>query len=245
MQIIEVLRRSEQGATRPFICLGDDDEVYFVKGTNAGRPTQIREWIAGKLGLAFGLPIAPFVIVDVPEELIKQAADAPHLELEDLGVGPAFASLRQEGMEVTVPIVQSVPDKVRRDLLVFDWWIRNGDRLLTENGGNPNLLWDPGSSKLVVIDHNLAFDSDFDTRVFCKLHIFASCLPEVFGDVQQRREYSERFSDMLGDWPKIKDAIPEEWFFLNSEMITPVNFDMDEVYRILTSYQQSDFWGTP
>lgn len=71
VQVVEVLRRSEQGMTRPFICRGDDGEIYFVKGVGAGRRSQICEWVAGKLASAFGLPIAPFRLLDVPEELIE------------------------------------------------------------------------------------------------------------------------------------------------------------------------------
>ena len=62
VQIIEVIRRSDQGLTRPFICRGDDDEVYFVKGLDAGRRSLICEWIAGRLGVALGLPVAPLKI---------------------------------------------------------------------------------------------------------------------------------------------------------------------------------------
>ncbi len=71
VQIIEVIRRSEQGVTQPYICRGDNDKIYFVKGIGAGRRSQICEWVAGNLGLVLGLPIAPFDIVEVPEELME------------------------------------------------------------------------------------------------------------------------------------------------------------------------------
>ena len=29
--IVEVLRRADQGMTRPFLCRGDDDVLYYVK----------------------------------------------------------------------------------------------------------------------------------------------------------------------------------------------------------------------
>ena len=37
IQIVEVLGRSIQGITRPFICRGEDDRTYFVKGQGAGQ----------------------------------------------------------------------------------------------------------------------------------------------------------------------------------------------------------------
>lgn len=65
-------------------------------------------------------------------------------------------------MELTISTVREVPDGIQQDVLVFDWWIHNGDRLLTERGSNPNLFWNPASRELIVIDHNQAFDPDFD-----------------------------------------------------------------------------------
>lgn len=41
IQIVEVLGRSIQGITRPFICRGEDDRTYFVKGQGAGRRSLI------------------------------------------------------------------------------------------------------------------------------------------------------------------------------------------------------------
>lgn len=32
LQIVEIIGRSTQGVTKPFICRGEDDEIYFVKG---------------------------------------------------------------------------------------------------------------------------------------------------------------------------------------------------------------------
>lgn len=90
VQIVEVIRRSEQGITHPYICRGDNGNVYFVKGIGAGRRSQLCEWIAGNLGLALDLPIAPFDIVEVPAELMGLNFT---LNLSDLGPGPAFGSL--------------------------------------------------------------------------------------------------------------------------------------------------------
>ena len=63
LEIVEIMGRAQQGVTQPFICRGEDDQVYFVKGRGAGRRSLICEWIAGQLGRLLGLPIAPFGIV--------------------------------------------------------------------------------------------------------------------------------------------------------------------------------------
>ena len=47
--IVEIKRRAEQGRTRPFLCRGDDDKWYWVKGNGAGKASLCREWLAGEL----------------------------------------------------------------------------------------------------------------------------------------------------------------------------------------------------
>lgn len=71
IEIVEVLRRSEQGVTEPFVCRGDDGALYFVKGMGgAGHRSLVCECICGRLAQALGLPVAPFEIVDVPPALV-------------------------------------------------------------------------------------------------------------------------------------------------------------------------------
>ncbi len=131
--------RSEQGITRPFICRGDDDNTYFVKGIGAGRLSQVCECIAGNLGVELGLPLAPFEVVHVPVELAEANPD-----YRDLGAGPAFGSLKQTIMELNYAGIDLVPDELQRNMLAFDWWIHNDDRMLSESGGNPNLYLGTG-----------------------------------------------------------------------------------------------------
>lgn len=174
---------------------GDDGEVYFVKGRSATRRGLVAEWLAGCMALQLGLPIAPFAIATVPDELIE--ADLTGW-LRDLGPGEVFASCRISAVELTDVHRDLVPQALRRDLVAFDWWTRNGDRCLTACGGNPNLLWNPsddGSS--VVIDHNLAFDLAFSARDFADLHVFADEIPLLFSDFLERDDYVARFQTAL------------------------------------------------
>ena len=70
LEVVEIIGRSEQGFTKPYICRCDDGEVYFVKGRSATRRGLINEWLCANLADAFGLPIAPFALAEVPQELI-------------------------------------------------------------------------------------------------------------------------------------------------------------------------------
>lgn len=241
VEIIEVLRRSEHGITEPFICRGDDDEIYFVKGMGgAGRRSLVCEWICGRLAQALDLPVAPFEIVRVPPELV--AFESP-LKLEELGPGPAFGSRQRHVTEITIEAAAEVPEALRRDILLFDWWIKNGDRSLSARGGNPNLFWEPDARELVVIDHNVAFDTDLIFDNFIQYHIFKEESPDVFGDFVRRHEYTDRLSSALGRWEAICADIPPEWLYLDAEMLDPISLDLDAVHALLGQFEGNDFWN--
>lgn len=87
IEIDEVLRRSEQGATEPYICRGANGKLYFVKGKGAGYDSLVKEWIAGQLAKAMGLPIPNFEIVSVSQDLYDAGRNGP---LRDLGFGFFF-----------------------------------------------------------------------------------------------------------------------------------------------------------
>ena len=86
------------------------------------------------------------------------------------GAGFVFASRQFANAQESTPATRHLmPDAVAPDVLVFDWWPRNEDRHLTENGGNPNLFWDVVGSPLAVTDHNLAFDPDLTRQTVSKV----------------------------------------------------------------------------
>jgi len=240
VEIVEVLRRSEHGMTEPFICRGDDGEIYFVKGTGAGRISQINEWISGNLAIAFGIPVAPFRIVQVPEELAK-VLTVEHAFA--LGSGPAFGSKEQQITELAYSQVSDVPIEVRCSLLVFDWWISNGDRMLTENSGNPNLFWEAKAQRLVVIDHNQAFDPDFDPDSFLKYHAFKDSVARVFDDLIERELYTSKMDQVIGGWDEIVRTIPDEWLYRDPEMTMELDLDLDSLLRHLQRFRSDRFWN--
>lgn len=236
---IEHIRsRAEQGVTRPFLCRGDDAGWYYVKGYGAGRRSLLCEWIVGRLAQAFGLPVAPFAVVDVPEALILTGLP---MRLEDLGAGPAFGSQRVElTQEISVSHVPAVAPALQRDILVFDWWVHNLDRTLTDQGGNPNLLWHQEKSELVVIDHNLAFDPDFDPDDFFALHIFAGQAEAVFNDLAEQANYIEKMEALLPVFDTACNEAPAEWWWEGEGV--PVNFDVAAAKVVLQRCLRDDFW---
>ncbi len=239
--IVEVLRRSVQGKSEPFICRADDGHIYYVKGLHAGRESQIKEWLCANLAAAFGLPIAPFAVVEVPEALIS-ARLLP--DIRQLGSGAAFGS---RAVESSVWLNRShlvaVPPAQQQDVLAFDWWVHNADRTLTEQGGNPNLLWDEAGGQLVVIDHNLAFDAGFDAREFLSSHVFSAAAPEVFDDFLRRADIAQRLTQALTVWNEACAGLPPEWRYNDLEATLPCRFDLDAAYRHLQRAGHENFWS--
>lgn len=242
VEIVEIMGRSTQGITLPFKCRGDDGHVYFVKGRSAGRRSQICEWIAGQLAHRLGLPVAPFEIVDVPEQLIRLDFSG---ELQDLGVGLAFGSRKLSVVELSISHLEHVPAEVQRDVLAFDWWVHNADRILSELGGNPNLFWDIETQELVVIDHNQAFDRTFSPADFVESHAFSGQWRALVGDWVYQQQVTGRFADAMADWEVICNTVPPEWWFVDAEQTVPTDFDVGAAHQLLMRFQTSNFWSVP
>lgn len=239
--IEEVMRRSRQGVTEPFICRGDDDHIYYVKGFGAGRRSLVCEWVAAQLATRFDLPIADYALAEVPAELIVPG-QTPNLK--DLGCGMVFASRELPHVqELSVTTRARVEVGQATDVLVFDWWLKNEDRHLTELGGNPNLLWDVQAGHLAVIDHNQAFDPDFDPARFLASHVFADCWNRVATDLVEQAKYRERMENALADLESIRDSIPDSWWFVDEGV--PANVSWDEIARCLARCHREDFWIAP
>jgi hypothetical protein len=128
-----LLGRSTQGITRPFRCRGANGTLYYVKGRNCDRRGLICEWLGSYLARAFGLPVAPFNVVEISPTLLEACPP----ELREIGDGYGFGSQAADvPLELTWGGRRNVPNHVRRDLLVYDYWVRNADRTLTPVGGN-------------------------------------------------------------------------------------------------------------
>lgn len=238
LTIVEIIKRSDQGVTRPFLCRCDDDHLYYVKGRSAGSRSLLCEWFAGHLAQALGLPIPAFAVATASRELLEL-----HPEGCDLGTMPTFASRVVDYVqELTVSHVADVAIDLQRLVLVFDWWVRNQDRTLTAKGGNPNLLWDGDSKQLVVIDQNMSFDPAFDAAEFRASHAFGGQIAAVFQDLVERATYAERLAGVLAMWPEACKNVPAEWWFVDEERTVATDFDSAAVLATLNRCAEHDFW---
>ncbi|KWZ43431.1 hypothetical protein WS72_11540 [Burkholderia savannae] len=240
VQIVEILGRAAQGRTRPFHCRGDDGRLYYVKGHDAGQRSLVSEWLASNMAKAFGLPIADFRVVEVPG-MLKIAGLS---DFDDLGEGLAFGSVEHENVaELTMSNIRKISSAVRQDIVVFDWWVRNEDRYLTDRGGNPNLLWDVAHQKVVVMDYNLAFDNTFNEGQFLVGHAFATDWNDVYQDWLARPAYELRMRQALDHFDHACDTMPDEW--LEVGFGVPHSLSIDGARAIPERYSLTEFWNEP
>jgi hypothetical protein len=232
--IVEVIGKVEQGYSNPYECLDENDQSFIVKGLP--RSSQINEWVCANLATEFGLPIADYELVEIPEELYFE------LDLDaqiDLGCGPIFGSKK-------IPLVQwfepetmhhIVTKEEKLKIFLFDYWVKNADR----NSTNTNLL--VSDQRIRVIDHNSAFDKKY-TEGDVTQHIFYDQINnKKLNDLVFRAEISSQFEDILLNFDNIIGSIPEEWQYSDSPINTlKANVDFVTIENTLRRYTDDDFW---
>lgn len=237
VQIVEVISPAEQGKSIPFLCSGSDGHRYYVKGQQTNRASLWREWICGHLAQALGLPLPPFALVQLDPALVRELPK----EWQAIGSLPAFGSREHPHTAwLEMGISEKVPAELQRDVLVFDWWVHNTDRLR----GNTNLLWDTEHESLVVIDHNLALDEGFSALEFLDQHVFSNQWQGLAEDLVTQAECLQRLNTALPAAAKSIKLAPEEWLWENSEFDVPARFDSAEALRTLERCATPDFWRT-
>lgn len=223
LEVIEVIKRSNLGMTRPFLCLASDNQLYYVKGRAATYRGLFCEWVGAHLARDFGLNIPPFSLVYISDDLI----DSYGTEVKnELGAGIAFASLFIDNtIQLTYEHIAHIPLEAQYAVLLFDYWVRNEDRTLTKHGGNPNILWH--NKELLVIDHNLIFDNNFNDDLFKSTHVFAQGVlgQKIVIPNKSDYEYLMRRSclALYSNLNKV-DFIPNEWLdYINLSKV--INLD--------------------
>lgn len=239
LMITEISDRSTDGRTLPFMCRCEDGNLYYVKGRSAHHRSLVCEWVAGVLAAEVGLNIPQRAIAWAPQSIVQL-----HTDGRDLGTGLVFASRAVERHSwITYASINKVPQSIRRDILVFDWWIKNADRTLSHSGGNPNLLFDTSTDDLVVIDHNLAFDPEFNSVTFLETHIFQDEWNGLCGDIVEMAHYQQRLKQALDtSWEAAWADVPAEWMFHDDEQTIPIDLEKSQCREVLERCTNGDFW---
>lgn len=236
LEITEIQTQARQGMTAPFLCLASDGERYYVKGLNATRQSQINEWLCAHLAQAFGLPIPPFKLVylsDAMHEVLPATKKA-------IGIGYMFGSQLKAGVDWLEPHqISRLPQPLKRDILVFDKWIRNTDRTT----GNHNLIFNSENLELSVIDHNLAFDEAYNRTQFLERHLFGEQWRKIVCDWVECDELKNRISTSLKSFDTAWQTLPPEWDWANNEQDVPASrLSKDKIHDILRHYEDAKFW---
>jgi HipA-like kinase len=136
--------------------------------------------------------------------------------------------------ELTYLFIEQADVQLRARILLFDWWVCNGDRTLSPDGGNPNLLWSHYDRKLHVIDQTLAFDPD--VAAFWDQHIFRANLCEWTPAF--REEISRTMRAALSDVPQWWREMPEDW------TETETGLTLDGARKLLSRFDENSrtFW---
>ena len=231
-RIIEIIDRLQQGVTHATLCRAEDQRVYVVKTRKqTGSNAIISEWIAGRIGLAMGLPIPPietlYLEPGVAQFLIQPDAAA-------LAESPSFGSSFVDATNQFSPeLNDQVPDPLRARILFFDWWVRNQDR----SDGNPNLLWDAIRREIHVIDHNMAFDRDFDAASFWEHHLFRES--RQLWDAVFKAQITKEIRRILTCLPDYWGELPPEWTDTGGAVTMAV------IENMLREFEQPTFWSLP
>lgn len=242
IDIIAIEDRTTEGngVSRPFRCIGEDEAEYFVKLKNVGWNHLVKEWIAGRLAQEMDLSAAKIAQVRIPPELVTGNA-----ELEgELGHGLAFGSRRVSPAErLALAFVPEDPDGMLSRILLFDWWIRNCDRSLTETGGNPNLLWQLDPGRVVMFDHDNAFDADFNAAHFWWYHALRA--HQSAWETARRQEMTAWLAAGAACLDRLWDELPEEWL-LDTYGDPRCTLDKAGLNSVLLSFDTNqDFWSIP
>ncbi|KUM02754.1 hypothetical protein AWB61_03045 [Chromobacterium sp. F49] len=174
-------------------------------------------------------------MLEVSEELHEELTK----DLKGIGKGMLFGL--QECPSVRwfeAADVYRTTEKFRRDLLVFDYWISNDDR----TPGNSNLLYSDTNNKVIVIDHNLAFNEHVSRQSLIENHIFSEEWPKICADLVSRAQYAERIEQAFLRWDAARGFLPEYWKYENDEYDILVDFDIEHAHTRLGCFRSQEFW---
>lgn len=227
LEITEIIRRSEQGVTRPFLCKASDGNLYFAKGKGVGRQGLVAEFVAANLGkMILSLPIPDFDVAYVPHDIVEFSAID---DVSDLGEGPVFVSQYVDGVrEFGIEHKDHVNEDLAGRIVLFDWWVQNEDRILTEVSRNCNLLWSVEDKQCWVFDHNLAFDNEFSDNEFWRGHIFRDSW-----NANDMRTLLPELTQGIQELPEIWNRLPNEWHYLDDDMTIPSSIKIEDFSKVL------------
>lgn len=239
-KIIFIRERMEMGITRPFICQTDKENWFIIKTLSMMPISQLlAEVIGSTLAHEIGLPCPSIDFVEITPKSTQYVSSEWR---QDLPNGIAFASSFvvnakiAKTVQVKNPAFLSEPEQ--KLLYMFDRWILNSDRTASQVGtGNINLLFDEQQQKILVIDHNLAFDERADFSE----HIFSPQNREWRLDWVDKQTFTDKAIDTLKKFDHIYQSIPDDWF-VGDEEFHKIEYQINQIKALLNRITQENYW---
>ncbi|SKA52707.1 HipA family kinase [Photobacterium toruni] len=234
LEVEELIRRSYQGKTNPWYCRLDDGDNYYIKGQEALHQGLIKELLCAELGRNLGLPIPSSTIAYLDPCLLEHYDEAK----TDFGGGDCYVFASKEVpnlVELKYSDLASINPQLAKLIFLFDYLIKNEDRTLTRQSGNPNLFINPISNNLVVFDHNMAFDTDYNFEKYKNIHAFSSFWYSTQLDLHFKNEMMDKLPVAITSLAQYAEHIPKEWLENYPDLLT-------EIFTTLNLYKQHQFW---
>ena len=163
------------------------------------------------------MPIPEFEQLQLDPLLLEYSAKTK--EVANLGLGILFGSCREPNVvEVRHSDLPRLDMHLKARVLAFDWWIANSDRVFMDGAGNPNLLWAEHEQRLVVIDHNLAFEPA-GMAGFWTQHAFRDA--QTVWSEAFCQHMSAEFRAALRHLQAIWNELPADWTEIDSGLTLP------------------------
>ena len=217
-KIKSILKVSDQGMSRPFLCKDERDAVRWCKGSHTGVRSLIAEWMCARIARQLGLPVPDFAIMRLDLALFRNwretsTPDAPDIVTESNPY--VFASLNADGCkDVMEPDVElrHIDKTLLAKIYIFDELVHNTDR----TDYNSNLLV---NGTVYIIDHNNAFDAGFSPDGFAAEHVLRTFKDAI---TESEKNLFRRSAAELASGPFLDEAwseLPEEWADIGNEVL--------------------------
>lgn len=242
-QIIELTGRTETGVSvKPFICMTEKGRKIYLKTAGVLGSSLIAEWLGGRLAELMTLGCADIAIIEVPEMLAKANLKPEWSEFK-AGVGFGSYAMPSGYRDLMASDIGRLKEAHLAELFLFDYWIQNLDRIMGPVAGNPNALVSSDLTELIAIDHDNAFDVDFDAQAMDKHHIGRS-VRHYWRDKHRQESWLNRARVAISVLDEIWGELPEEWVYSDLDNTNSEIYTKDYYRRILEKplRDSADFW---
>ncbi|HIC2887037.1 TPA: HipA family kinase [Morganella morganii] len=210
IEVTEVIRIMDAGATQPVLCRCNDGNLYVIKSTaSASRKELVHEFVAASLAKYICLSIPDFAIIYIPNEIVDYLP--PQLKGR-LSQGYAFASYYiRDSANISFDMAhQAIDLQSQKKIYLFDRVINNSDRTLSDMGGNVNIIYNVKEQRYYLIDHNLAFDPNCQDADF-NYHVYSPRHRSWEYDMVDATSNEDLLNSVNSVCPGIVAGLPDEW----------------------------------